>query len=289
MLGILKKYAAIFIILACILAYDIGINHKSCETYINEDNRTNNMLISFFEEFPTDENLKKLKFVNFPTKLYIAAPSLKEFNKIKENINSKWVQDIIYWPILDEKDGYWLSPFSRREALLSVTAQAKSVDILGDAELPRRKSLILTQLPKFAGNKKIIEDFFKNSKNRIYSAEYFPEKGFLSSLLESLGLSFSPKEYSNYQVKMLYSSMHDFNKKFIRSQMSCGVKEFGENFIVGLGVLATGIKGDEPLISNYLLERDLMVAKESGINEVIIYRLGGLNKDYAGIIRKYAG
>ncbi len=31
------------------------------------------MLISFFEEFPTKENLNKVKLIKFPTKLYIAA------------------------------------------------------------------------------------------------------------------------------------------------------------------------------------------------------------------------
>ena len=78
------------------------------------------MITSFFEEFPTKENLNKVKLIDFPTKLYLTAPSLKEFNQIKKSIKNKYIKEFIYWPILERKEGYWISPFSKRTALKRV-------------------------------------------------------------------------------------------------------------------------------------------------------------------------
>ena len=61
------------------------------------------MIVSFFEEYPTKENLAKLKLVSFPTKLYIAAESLDAFFKIKEKIKSKWVKEVIYCTFIEKK------------------------------------------------------------------------------------------------------------------------------------------------------------------------------------------
>lgn len=37
------------------------------------------MKVEFYEEFPTRENLEKLKLIKFKTRLFIAAKSLAEF------------------------------------------------------------------------------------------------------------------------------------------------------------------------------------------------------------------
>ena len=42
------------------------------------------MKIDFFEEFPTKENLEKLKLIKFPSKIFIAAESLEEFKKAEK-------------------------------------------------------------------------------------------------------------------------------------------------------------------------------------------------------------
>mgnify|MGYP001588836880 FL=1 len=94
------------------------------------------MQICFFEEFPTKENLAKIKYVSFPTKLYLAAKSLEEFENIK--ISSPHVKEKIYWPILDKKEGYWFSPFSKRKALERIFAElkGKNISVMIDSELP---------------------------------------------------------------------------------------------------------------------------------------------------------
>ena len=61
------------------------------------------MKIGFYEEFPTKENLDKIKLIDFSTSLIVAAKNLKEFNLIK-NLTKKYknknIKEVIYWPIL---------------------------------------------------------------------------------------------------------------------------------------------------------------------------------------------
>ncbi|MFC1705075.1 hypothetical protein ACFLZ6_01995, partial [Nanoarchaeota archaeon] len=123
------------------------------------------MRINFFEEFPTKVNLAKLKLVDFPTKVYTAAKSMKEFDRIKKDCAKyMYVQEIAYWPVLREEEGYWFSAFSDTEGLKRTIKELEKnkspMTILWDAEVPMlKKSLILNQLKNRSKNIKIIKDF----------------------------------------------------------------------------------------------------------------------------------
>lgn len=244
------------------------------------------MQISFFEEFPTKKNLAKIKYVPFPTKIYVAAHSLHEFKSI--SLPSKNIKERIYWPLLKREEGYWFSPFSQRKALLRIMKelQGKDIPLLWDAELPTHTNplLYLTQSIVFFQNRKLIRDFVSDRKE-IYTAEYFPSSRFAEGLLHFLGLSFTKRNH--YPIKMVYSSMHDFGEEFIRREVVQAQKRYGKRLRIGLGTLTHGIRGDEPIISLSLLERDMNLCKELGIEEVILFRLGGMNKDYQGILEKF--
>src|SRR3989344_1642146 len=134
------------------------------------------MLISFFEEFPSDESFEKLKLIDFPTKLYIAAISIKE--------------------------GYYFSPWVRTRILERFFKNINNEPIMLDFELPRNRKLILTQSFSFFKNRHLIRKFIKENKNEKYSAEYLPEKGFISNQMKFFGLSYSPIVYGNKIIKM---------------------------------------------------------------------------------------
>jgi len=244
------------------------------------------MLISFFEEFPTKNNLNKLKLIKSPTKLYLAAKSLKEFNKIKSQISNNNIKEFIYWPILEIKEGYWISPFTKRSALKRIfnELQNKKIPVMLDLELPTTKNpkLYLTQSPNFFKNQFLIKKFIKNHQGKVYLAEYYPEGKLKEKTLQLLGL-----HYKNAKViKMIYHSMHHFNEDFIRKQLELGKREYKNNYLVAYGTIAKGIAGWEPILSARQLEKDLRIAKEIGVGEVVIYRLGGLNKKYLKIINE---
>ena len=58
-------------------------------------------------------------------------------------------------------------------------------------------------------------------------------------------------------------------------------------YSISLGTIAKGILGNEPILSPEALEKDLTFTKKARFNKAIIYRLGGLNKNYINIINKF--
>ena len=240
------------------------------------------MLISFFEEFPNKENLSKLKLIDFKTKLYLASKSYREFREIR--IKNRFVKEIIYWPILDKKEGYWISPFSKKSALKRVFNENIKSSIMLDLELPRNK-LLYFNIFNFFRNKKLIREFIKD--NKVYTAEYYPEGYLKDSFFSFIGLNFNPNKYNNKVIKMLYHSMHNFNEDFFRKEIEYGIKNYKYRYLIAFGTIAHGINKNEPLLSLEQLDKDLKIAKELNVNEVIIYRLAGLNKKYLKIIKKY--
>lgn len=259
------------------------------------------MLISFFEEFPTRGNLAKAKLITWPAKLYIAAPSVKEFKKavssIKKSVNSRNIQEFIYWPILKKEEGYWISPFSSRNALDRIFREleeegrrkgVKKIPVMLDLELPTTQNPLLyfTQLPCFPGNKRRIRHFMENYPGEAYQCEYFPAGNRSRTMLEMLGLHYVLARKTKI-IKMLYTSMHFIPDDLFREELRQGKKKWGRNFVVGLGVLVPGVMGNEKTLTNEQLARDLRLCKEAGVKEVIVYRLGGLKKEYGKVMREF--
>ncbi|MBI4981087.1 hypothetical protein HZC30_06040 [Candidatus Woesearchaeota archaeon] len=239
------------------------------------------MQISFFEEFPTKSNLAKLKLVSWSTKLYLGAKSATEFNRIKSAIKSKQVKEVIYWPLLEKKEGYWISPFSQRKALLRIFAELKNrkIPIMLDLELPATQNplLYLTQSFNFCRNKKLITNFIQNYGGDVYLAEYYPEGKWKESIMKLIGLHYSLPKVKI--IKMVYHSLHRFiNQEFLEKEFKRGVNEYGKNYVVALGTIAPGIHGTEPKISLKQLQLDLDTARKCGIKEVVMFRLGGLDR-----------
>ena len=248
------------------------------------------MQISFFVEFPeTDRG--GLKHLSWPTKIYIAARNLEEFNKLKKGFKNRYVQRFIYWPILSKKEGYWISPFSNRNGLKRIFQELKNhkIPVMIDAELPTTQNplLYITQLFNFFRNRRLIRDFIRNYKD-IYVAEYYPQGQIITSVLTFLGLHFDPKKYKCKSIKMIYHSLHRFKKEFIIKELNDGVKKFGHSYLVSYGTIAKGITGGESLITTLQLRKDLEIAKKLRIDEVVIFRLAGLNKRIASLFKKYS-
>lgn len=246
------------------------------------------MQISFFEEFPTKSNLSKLKLVTWPTKLYIGAKSLVEFNRIKSTIKNEHVKEVIYWPLLEKKEGYWISPFSRRKALLRIFGelQHQKIPVMLDLELPTTQNpwLYVTQKINFFRNKKLIRKFIENYAGDVYLAEYYPEGKWKERIMKFCGLHYSNSKVK--VIKMVYHSLHHFiNQEFLEKEFKCGVKEYGKNYLVALGTIAPGIHGTEPNLSLEQLQQDLETARKCGVKEAVVFRLGGTNEKYAKILR----
>lgn len=254
------------------------------------------MIISFYEEYPDKKaNLDKLKLLTFPTKLYIAAPSLKKFKEIENRIlkdypkQKKYIKEMAYWPVLTKKEGYWFSAFTQRKALKRILKELKgtNVPVMLDAELPTHPNPLLyfTQLHNFLINRRDIKRFVESHK-KVYVSEYFFVNNWLEPLFRLLCLNFKPKN-NLYPMRMAYSSMHDFGDFLMNQEIKRGKEEFGNNFIMAYGVLCKGVLGWEKPIEISLLKRDLDLAKKYKVKEVTLFRLGGLNKKYIKLLEKY--
>ena len=109
------------------------------------------------------------------------------------------------------------------------------------------------------------------------------------------GMSFNPNKYGNEKVKMIYTSLGKYGgkigawifKKWFERVAKKWSKKYGDKFVIGIGCTTTGILGDEPLITKEEFERDLKFAKENNVKKVAIFRLGGLDKDFVRILKKY--
>lgn len=249
------------------------------------------MLISFFEEFPTTENLAKLDLVTWKTKVYLAAPGLVTFKALQQTISSRNnLLETIYWPVLKKKEGYWISPFSQRKALQKVfdELQKEVVPVMLDLELPttQNASLFCTEFFHFNANKNTISEFINSYYGEIYLAEYYPFDEKSRKKLEWIGLHYQNPKVK--VVKMFYHSLHNFEDSFMRDHFARGQLELGKKYIPSLGTIATGIEGNEPILSLDKLKQDLIIAREQKIKEVIIFRLGGLTKEYARLLARFA-
>src|SRR3989344_3604382 len=248
------------------------------------------MKISFFEEFPAKSNLERLKLIAWPTKVYLAAKSLEEFNELKNKIKRKNIKEFVYWPVLKKKEGYWISPFARRAALRRIFNELNNTTtpVMLDLELPTTQNpwLYLTELFNFIRNKKLIKNFIKNYRGQVYLAEYYPEGKRKEQVLQAFGIHYQSKKAK--LIKMVYHSLHHFNQEFLANELSRGKQEFGHNFLVAYGTTAKGIGGQEPSLSREQLKLDLILAREQKIKEVIIFRLGGLTNEYVRLLARFA-
>jgi len=233
------------------------------------------MIISFFEEFPTKENLDKIELITFPTRLYIATESIEELSKIKKQIKSKYIKEIIWWPILNEKEGYYFSVFSSKKAMKRILNQINNQKTMIDLEMPHQRKQMISKFYRIFTNKSILNKILKN-KNTI-SCEHFIE----NNLMKLIGLNYKKQN----KIKMIYTSHIKLPRTIIEKIIEKLAKKYS-NLKIGLGLISHGVENIKlPVLAPQQLEEDLKLCKKHKIKEVIIFRLGGLNKKYVTIIK----
>jgi len=261
------------------------------------------MKIHFFEEYPTEENLTKAELLAFPSTIYLAAKSLREFFGYREklsqiNPNLK----AAYWPILPKS--YWLSPFSYASELENLKKELEDyrgdspIEVLLDLELPiLNKKLFFKNAFSFFRNKKNIRRILLLSREKniwFATAEYPPTGRIFEKIFRILGVSYSAGRFQHEKIIMFYSSMLKkyrplgfdiFNsvKNFLKKESSLNNRRMR----IGLGTISRGALGNEPILSPAELAANLLFLKELNIKTAVIFRLGGLTEDYLNIINQF--
>lgn len=256
------------------------------------------MKINFFEEYPTEENMAKLDMIDWPVTVLVAAPSLKEFESIRTRYEQKYPHITFgWWPTIP--GSYWVSGFAnpsdldRLFAEITSKKQENKLAILMDLELPLKKSLYFKNLFNIRKNKEKIKKFFNETPDynlKIYTAEYPAPNSLFLKLWRFFGIS-PAFSFRHTKLVMCYTSM---GVKSLGKEIWANVQRFEKQFALsnqnhvgfGLGTIAIGVLGNEPILSPEDLSKDLQWAKESGVEEVFIFRLGGLNESYISAIKQ---
>jgi hypothetical protein len=254
------------------------------------------MKICFYEEFPTKRNIEKCRLINFNTELFVAAPNLRRFYARRKRIQTmNPLCEVHYWPLLRKYEGYWISPFSDRKALNRVMNELRSdkghMKVVWDLEPPiLRSSLFWRNLTVFLVNKRAITGFVNDAllsnKELLLTENVITGSRTVGSIF---GLYFDPRKYHAQKTLMYYSSLLRYAT--VRNLFLDAIRRehemIGDRLSVALGTIASGIHGSEQILSPKELDRDLRMMREMGIDEVIIFRLGGLTREYLKVIQRY--
>ncbi len=263
-----------------------------------KNQNTTGMRINFYEEFPTYENLSKAELINFPSTIFIAAKSLKEFRELEKDLyDINPMLEAAYWPILNKS--YWVSPSSLTYELenllkdLEKNKENETLKVLIDLESPSRefyfrnfKNISLIQ------GKNLIKKIFEKAEE--FNIKIYAHEGAYANIIEQMirqikGLSYPLRKYSHTKIFGYFSELY---KPYYRREPTIRYMErqhnkYGEIIQAALGLIAVGQAGNELLVSPEELDVDLCTMYEIGLRNVTIFRLGGLNEDYLNVINKY--
>jgi len=117
-------------------------------------------------------------------------------------------------------------------------------------------------------------------------------------LSEIWGFSSPFSKVKHRKIFMYYTStVKDIYEDWFQKKIGGLVKKYGNKIQIGIGLIDSGIRGNEDMekyedenAKNLVpeeLERDLKLCITKGIEEVAIYRLGGLTAGFVGVIKKF--
>jgi len=227
--------------------------------------------------------------LDFSTRVYISAPDLEMFYKCRDILQSQDEKhSFVYWPSLPIDKGYWISPWADSQALADLfhdlkTRRDKSqLEVMLDLEFPKKKSQIIKRIFSFKRNKRTIEDFMMEAGSHNISITTVEKSYFPDSFLQAVGLAYPTEKFNNKRIKMFYTSFQRVaipnfivDSLFKRKAEKCSE----QSLALGVGLLAPGIYGFEPTYSKETFYRELRVAKEAGVKEVVVFRLAGLDDE----------
>ena len=132
--------------------------------------------------------------------------------------------------------------------------------------------LFITELINKEKNKKLISNFFKKARKH-------------NIMIHLCEPSLRLKVSCDKRIVMAYSSLSLFPSFSLRKKIQ-QIKKL-KNSSIALGCIAKGILRIESRIKPAKLKQDLSIVSKAGIKNAVIYRLGGLNKSYLTVMKKF--
>ncbi|MBS3095431.1 hypothetical protein J4231_02010, partial [Candidatus Woesearchaeota archaeon] len=239
------------------------------------------MKIIFWCEFPEQVDFNKLNsLIKFKTEIYFAANSIKEFKRIRKKIKNRNIKAGV-WPVLEKKDGYWLSGFVARD----------KIDKLNEFDGLRVK--IDVEPPIYKGKHSLLKDiawFARYSIIRGKNNDYLREK-ILNLRIKPIMSGF----LLPYFIRKRYGDLHASGTKnyicyttffprairpLARLFYSMAIRRMErKRTFYGIGLTNNGIFENESAYENINeFKKDIEMMVKAGANNLCVYSIEGILK-----------
>jgi hypothetical protein len=243
--------------------------------------------VGLYEEFPNPWRLARLRLIDFPITLAIAAPSRAAFLALREEILRDFpqVREVYFWPLLSYDEGYYPGSWSSADGVERVAGEAAGLPVLWDLELPLGKTKpSVTNWPR---NRAFLDSWLRARTEPVHIWRSHNTMGLDPLFLRMAGLHFDPLDYPAVSLHLdLYAKGAGLPTDQMARILRCGVERYGARFIPSLGVLNDGEGSERIFVPPETLRRDLGLARAAGVSEVWLFGVNGLSAEYVVALRE---
>jgi hypothetical protein len=243
--------------------------------------------VGLYEEYPNPWRLARLRGIDFPVTLAIAAPDRATFWELRDDILRTYpqVREVYFWPLLAEAEGYYPGTWSDAAAIKRAAAEAANMAVLWDLEMPRDKKTV--SFGSWLDNRAFLDRWLRERATPVHLWRSHDTMGLDPLFLRLIGMHFDPQEYPAVTLHLdLYATGNGLSDDQMARVLRCGVERYGDRFIPSLGVLNDGEGSAELFVSVETLQRNLILARKAGVAEVWLFSVNGLNDEYLSVLRE---
>jgi hypothetical protein len=243
--------------------------------------------IGLYEEFPNPWRLARLRLIDFPITLAIAAPSRAAFLELRATIMREFpqVREVYFWPLLSYDEGYYPGSWSSADGIKRLAGEAAGLPALWDLELPLGKTK--PSITSWLRNRAFLDRWLRERTEPVHIWRSHHTMGLDPLFLRLAGLHFDPLDYPAVSLHLdLYAKGAGLPADQMSRILRCGVERYGARFIPSLGVLNDGEGPDDIFVPPETLRRDLSLARAAGVSEVWLFGVNGLTADYIMALRE---
>jgi hypothetical protein len=243
--------------------------------------------IGLYEEFPAPWRLERLKYIDFPVTLAVAAPSRSIFLKLRDTITRQYpqVREVLFWPLLTAREGYYPGTWSDAGAIQRVAGEAQDLPVLWDLEMP--PGLKHPSIRSWPQNREWMDQWLRSRTEPVHIWRSHASMGLDPLFLRLVGMHFDPLDYPQVSLHLdLYNTGDGRPAGQMAQIMRCGVERYGARFIPALGVLNDGAGRPEEFVPPPTLRRDLQLARTAGVSELWLFGVNGLNDEVVQMLRQ---
>ncbi len=231
--------------------------------------------------------MEKLRLVDFPVKLAVAASSRQEFLQLRSQIQQTYpqVREVYFWPLLTPEEGYYPGAWSDPGAVARVAQAAEGEPVLWDLELPRGQ--LGLSLSNWWRNRTFLDQWLKQRQEPVHIWRSNRTMGLDPLFLRLAAMHFDPLDYPAVSLHLdLYMTGSGLTDETVTRILRCGVERYQERFIPSLGVLNDGEGPASVFVPSDTLRRNLRLVRDSGVKEVWLFGSNGLDSDTVKLLHE---